>query len=149
MEAKNIYDLKFYERMLRLNSRTAEDISTIRWRWVNKVNPDTVLDYGSGVGFSEEDNMEIRDIFFSNDFIRPNWETVGQMTRKNLKNEYRDYLSSKITLKRQLKVVIDCGNGSSCLSAPEILKSIGGTIELVNSVPPQGATFKISIPTVE
>ncbi|MCK4847535.1 MAG: hypothetical protein KAT16_00760 [Candidatus Heimdallarchaeota archaeon] len=81
--------------------------------------------YGSGVGFSEEDNMEIRDIFFSNDFIRPSWETVGQMTRKNLKNEYRDYLSSKITLKRQLKIVIDCGNGSSCLSAPEILESIG------------------------
>jgi len=81
--------------------------------------------YGSGVGFSEEDNMKIRDIFFSNDFIRPGWELVGQMTRKNLKNEYREYLRSKISLKRQLKVVIDCGNGSSCLSAPEILKSTG------------------------
>ena len=81
--------------------------------------------YGSGVGFSEEDNMEIRDVFFSDDFIRPGWEKVGQMTHKNLKIEYRDYLRSKITLKRQLKVVIDCGNGSSCLSAPEILESIG------------------------
>jgi phosphomannomutase len=81
--------------------------------------------YGSGVGFSEEDNMEIRDIFLSNDFIRPDWKEVGQMTRKNLKHEYREYLSSKVNLKRQLKVVIDCGNGSSCLSAPEILKSIG------------------------
>jgi len=81
--------------------------------------------YGSGVGFSEEDNMNIRDIFFLNNFIRPGWEEVGQMKRKNLKNEYREYLCSKITLKRQLKVVIDCGNGSSCLSAPDILESIG------------------------
>ena len=81
--------------------------------------------YGSGVGFSEEDNMEIRDIFLANEFIRPGWETVGQMTRKNLKTEYKEYLCSKVSLKRQLKVVIDCGNGSSCLSAPDILESAG------------------------
>ena len=81
--------------------------------------------YGSGVGFSEEDNMEIRDIFLSKDFIRPGWEEVGQMTRKNLKIEYKEYLSSKTKINRQLKVVIDCGNGSSCLSAPGILEAVG------------------------
>ena len=41
------------------------------------------------------------------------------------------------------------GTGLGLYISREILKSIGGTIELVNSVPPQGATFKISIPTVE
>ena len=81
--------------------------------------------YGNGVGFSEEDNMKIRDIFIEGDFLQPSWTGVGQMTRLNLKNEYRDYLSTKFTLKRPLKVVVDCGNGSSCLSAPEVLKSIG------------------------
>ncbi|MHA1976996.1 MAG: hypothetical protein ACW98I_08870 [Candidatus Hodarchaeales archaeon] len=81
--------------------------------------------YGNGVGFSEEDNMKIRDIFIEGDFLQPTWTDVGQLTRLNLKNEYRDYLRTKFSLKRQLKVVVDCGNGSSCLSAPEILKVIG------------------------
>ncbi|MHA2173428.1 MAG: hypothetical protein ACXABI_01240 [Candidatus Hodarchaeales archaeon] len=81
--------------------------------------------YGSGVGFSEEDNMVIRDIFIKGEFLRPNWENVGQMTISNLKNEYRDYLKTKFSLKSNLRVIIDCGNGSSSLSAPEILRAVG------------------------
>lgn len=82
--------------------------------------------YGSGVGFSEEDNMSIRDIFLKGDFLRPKWEKVGQMKINNLKNEYRDYLASKFSIERNsLKIIVDCGNGSSCLSAPEILRAIG------------------------
>jgi phosphomannomutase len=81
--------------------------------------------YGTGVGFSEEDNMTIRDIFMEGQFIRPTWENVGQMTRINLKNEYRDFLASKFDLKRKLKVIVDCGNGAACLSAPDVLREIG------------------------
>ncbi len=81
--------------------------------------------YGSGVGFSEEDNMNIRDIFIKGKFSTSTWDKVGQMTLMNLKNEYQEFLKSKFSLKRELKVVIDCGNGASCLSAPSILRSIG------------------------
>jgi len=81
--------------------------------------------YGSGVGFSEEDNMNIRDIFLDGNFESVDWKNVGQMTIINLKKEYQDYLSSKFSLKKKLKVVIDCGNGASCLSAPAVLESIG------------------------
>jgi len=81
--------------------------------------------YGNGVGFSEEDNMKIRDIFIDGEFLQPSWKNVGQITRLNLKNEYREYLSEKFSLKRRLKVIVDCGNGSSCLSAPEVLEAIG------------------------
>ncbi|MHA2074050.1 MAG: hypothetical protein ACW97X_05490 [Candidatus Hodarchaeales archaeon] len=81
--------------------------------------------YGSGVGFSEEDNMDIRDIFIDGKFMTSTWDKVGQMTLMNLKDEYQDFLQSNFSLKRGLKVVIDCGNGASCLSAPSILRSIG------------------------
>ncbi|MHA2109305.1 MAG: hypothetical protein ACW99R_16485 [Candidatus Hodarchaeales archaeon] len=94
--------------------------------------------YGNGVGFSEEDNMKIRDIFIEGDFLQSSWTNVGQMTRLNLKNEYREYLSEKFTLKRPLKVIVDCGNGSSCLSAPEVLKAIGlEVVPLYCSVDPK------------
>jgi hypothetical protein len=45
------YDLEYFEKMLRLNSKTAEEICRIRWNWIEEVQPKTVLDYGSGVGF--------------------------------------------------------------------------------------------------
>jgi len=81
--------------------------------------------YGNGVGFSEEDNMRICDRFIEGKFLAPNWNKVGQMTVTNLQKEYESFLSSKFSLKRQLKVILDCGNGASCLSAPAILRSIG------------------------
>ncbi|MFX1285982.1 MAG: hypothetical protein ACFFB5_20230 [Promethearchaeota archaeon] len=81
--------------------------------------------YGNGVGFSEEDNMRIRDIFVEGKFITPDWNQVGQMVVTNLKEEYNKFLISKFSLKRKLKVVVDCGNGSSCLAAPTILQGIG------------------------
>lgn len=46
-----IYNLDYYEKMLRLNSSTAEKINAIRWEWVKEVNPKIVLDFGSGVGW--------------------------------------------------------------------------------------------------
>ena len=45
------YDLEYYENMLRQYSRTAEEISKIRWNWISEVDPAVVLDYGSGVGW--------------------------------------------------------------------------------------------------
>lgn len=46
-----IYNLSYYEKTLRLNSKTAEKISDIRWDFVKCINPKLVLDYGSGVGW--------------------------------------------------------------------------------------------------
>ena len=47
----SIYNLDYYERLLRLYSKTAEKICKIRWDFVKEINPKTVLDYGSGVGW--------------------------------------------------------------------------------------------------
>ena len=45
------YDLKYWQKMLRQNSSTAEILSRIRWDFVSKVKPKTVLDYGCGPGW--------------------------------------------------------------------------------------------------
>lgn len=45
------YDLDYYENMLRLYSHTAKQINEIRWKFISSLNPSTVLDYGSGVGW--------------------------------------------------------------------------------------------------
>ncbi|UCG01167.1 MAG: hypothetical protein JSW11_16305 [Candidatus Heimdallarchaeota archaeon] len=81
--------------------------------------------YGNGVGFSEHDNLKIRDYFVEGKFLSPKWDKVGQMSVTNLKEEYKEFLKTRFSLKRKLKVVLDCGNGASCLSAPMILRGIG------------------------
>ena len=45
------YDIEYYENMLRKYSRTGEEIAKIRWNWIAELEPDVVLDYGSGVGW--------------------------------------------------------------------------------------------------
>lgn len=45
------YDIEYFENTLRLNSKTAEEISHIRWDWIKEISPHTVLDYGSGAGW--------------------------------------------------------------------------------------------------
>jgi len=46
-----IYNLEYYENLLRIHSKTAQEISKIRWDFVVQCNPVTVLDYGCGCGF--------------------------------------------------------------------------------------------------
>lgn len=77
---------------------------------------------GNGVGFSEETNMKIRDIFFSGDFERADYSQVGQSNIICLKEEYIEFFKTRFTLKDPLKVVLDCGNGAASLIASELFK---------------------------
>jgi hypothetical protein len=43
---KSIYDINYWNKMIRQNSTSAELISRIRWDFVSMVKPKIVLDYG-------------------------------------------------------------------------------------------------------
>lgn len=45
------YDQDYYYNLLRLQTEHAQKISEIRWAFVKPCNAQSVLDYGSGVGF--------------------------------------------------------------------------------------------------
>lgn len=46
-----MYDIHYWDKMLRQNSSTAESINKIRWNFVKQAKAKTVLDYGSGPGW--------------------------------------------------------------------------------------------------
>ena len=46
-----MYDIDYYEKMLREYSETAKEIARLRWEWIKETAPLTVLDYGAGVGW--------------------------------------------------------------------------------------------------
>lgn len=45
------YDNDYFYNMLRMYSPSAKQICEARWKFVEEINADTVLDYGSGCGF--------------------------------------------------------------------------------------------------
>jgi len=45
------YNLEYLENLIRLQSKTAQDIAERRWAWISDLDPKTVLDYGCGAGW--------------------------------------------------------------------------------------------------
>lgn len=62
-----MYNIDYYENMLRMYSKSAEEICKIRWAFVAETKSRTVLDYGCGCGWfrafrPEEITMDSYDI---------------------------------------------------------------------------------------
>jgi hypothetical protein len=56
-----MYDLQYFEKMLRQNSKTAEEICKIRWEFIRSCGQ-RVLDYGSGVGWFRAFRPEDKEV---------------------------------------------------------------------------------------
>ena len=65
--------------------------------------------------------QSIYDCIVQNEFTNGN----GKVEIKNLLDDYVEYISQEITLKRPLKVAIDCGNGVAGPSASKLFKRLG------------------------
>ena len=56
---------------------------------------------------------------------------IGKIRNYNIENDYQNLMKNKIKLgKRKLNVVVDCGNGTTSLFNPDIIKMLG-----VNVIP--------------
>ena len=74
--------------------------------------------------------QKIKEIINSNNFITGN----GTTEELDLKEKYKNYLKSNINIKKQLKVVIDSGNGAGSLVAHDLFKELGvETIDLFDT----------------
>lgn len=65
--------------------------------------------------------QELRKVAESGNFVTGN----GTVEKTNLLEEYFNYLKENLDIKPGLKVVVDGGNGTGGLTAPEALKSFG------------------------
>jgi len=84
------------------------------------------INYGDGEPISSKEIEKIRDKVLKIEkkkikFKKPKFKKV------NLKNEYIKTLFQKFPLlkKKKLKIILDCGNGSTSLVAPQIFKKFG------------------------
>jgi|Deesub1362B_J571_1020462.scaffolds.fasta_scaffold00259_31 phosphomannomutase/phosphoglucomutase len=93
--------------------------------------------HGDGTGYTKE-NAEVKEIFFNGEFKLAKWGDVGEIVelspRQTLR-EYEDYLLSRLKLERELKVVLDAGNGAAGVIAPYIFRKAGAKVTTLNAQP--------------
>lgn len=82
--------------------------------------------YGDGVGFPEEKIKNIRDAYIQNFYkgVIQNikWNKISLIKQIHCRIEYFNFLISNFKLDHPLKLIIDCGNGSASLIAPDIFE---------------------------
>jgi phosphomannomutase/phosphoglucomutase len=75
-----------------------------------------------GLTHAPEEMKELKDITLNKKFI------VGQGNEKQINNFqkiYKDDLINKNKIKKKIKVVVACGNGTAGIFAPDILRGVG------------------------
>jgi phosphomannomutase/phosphoglucomutase len=70
--------------------------------------------YGDGI-------QAIYEVIESGDFARGK----GQASTADVMAPYRKYVLDQIRLSRKIRVAIDCGNGTACLLAPDLVSALG------------------------
>ena len=67
--------------------------------------------------------QEVLKLIKARDFIEG--KDCGVVLEDNLEDRYLEELASKVQIRRKLKVVVDCGNGTAGEVAPRLLEQIG------------------------
>ncbi len=91
-----------------------------------------------------EDLQKMHKMVLDEDFEN---EPKGKYEKKDVFNDYKKYLLEHCPLKRKLKVVLDCGNGSAGAFAPQIFKEMG--CDLIELYTNPDATFPNHVPDPE
>ncbi len=81
--------------------------------------------HNDGVGFSEEELMKVRDIVIDSEFDIANWDKVGKVRISDPKPAYIEFFKGRIKGTKDIRIALDCGGGSSTLSAPELFTTLG------------------------
>jgi phosphomannomutase/phosphoglucomutase len=65
--------------------------------------------------------QEIREMIESRDFLNGK----GVVSAAEVIKPYREFVLKQIRLPRRIRVALDCGNGTACLIAPDIIEALG------------------------
>lgn len=91
-----------------------------------------------------ESLQEMRRMIEKEDFLK---EKTGLYEPKDGFKAYKDFFLNHVKLSRPLKIVIDCGNGSAGVFAPDLFRALG--CEVIELYTEPDATFPNHIPDPE
>ena len=77
-----------------------------------------------------DSSLELYNMIINKDFTQG--DKIGTITTKDIKKEYIEMITKDINLgPRKLKIVYDCGNGTTCVVADDIFNKFKNNIDLV------------------
>ena len=76
-----------------------------------------------------DSSLELYNMIINKDFITS--DTIGKIDTYDLKDEYIKMITSNINLDKKLKVIYDCGNGTTSIVADEIFNKFKDKLELI------------------
>jgi phosphomannomutase/phosphoglucomutase len=91
---------------------------------------------GDGTEMSQEEEGSVEGIYFARKFKVADWRSVGSISCDTRAVErYVSGVVSKVKrgVGKGLRVLVDCGNGTSGLSSPEGLRAIGCEVQTLNA----------------
>ena len=91
-----------------------------------------------GIGIADEMELEIERLYFDSDPDRVPFSKMGHVYHNdNIINEYVDDAVSKVDTQAikdaHLKVVVDCGSGAGCFTAPYLIRKLGCEVTTLNA----------------
>ena len=91
-----------------------------------------------GIGIPDEMDLAIEKLYFDEEPKRAHWSEIGEIYHNNkVIEEYVDEAISKVDVdairKAKLKVVVDCGSGAGCYTAPYLIRKLGCEVTTLNS----------------
>lgn len=83
-----------------------------------------------GIGIAEDMELAIEKLYFDEEPVRVEYSKIGQIYHNNkIIEEYIDEAISKVDAEAirnaNLKVVVDCGSGAGCFTAPYLIRKLG------------------------
>jgi len=91
-----------------------------------------------------EEIQKVKKIMESKDYARGS----GKIEKKDVIEDYIKEIKKKIRLKRKLKVIVDCGNGTGGLVAPKLLRELGCNVTELFSEPDGNFPNHVPDPTL-
>ena len=91
-----------------------------------------------GIGIPDEMDLAIEKLYFDEEPDRVPFSEIGQLYHNDkIIDEYVDEAVSKVDVeaikKANLKVVVDCGSGAGCFTAPYLIHKLGCDVTTLNS----------------
>lgn len=93
-----------------------------------------------GIGIPDEIDIEIERLYFDGEPDRVEFHDIGERYHNDkVIDEYVDEAVSKVDTDAiraaNLKVVVDCGSGAGCFTAPYLIRKLGCDVTTLNSQP--------------
>ncbi len=90
----------------------------------------------STIGYSPEQEEKIEDVYYKKAFRTVSWDHLGQLSvNHTAREEYFKAIQKRISLKTDLNIVVDPGNGAASQFATDLFRKMGIAVLPLNDIP--------------